>query len=90
MKKLVKKGNVISRDAADCLLIVITCDDNKSGRVRPMSMWRKVVSVNTGETAAHCVVVRVISCASIFVATAVPCYADSHAKKIEAWTSSAH
>ena len=39
MKKLVlKKGDAISRGAADCLLKVFTRDENKSERVRPISM----------------------------------------------------
>ena len=69
MKKIVLKGDAISRDAADCLLTVFTCDENQSERTRIISVWIKEVSENIGEAAAHCVAedefilpVAIISC----------------------------
>ena len=44
MKKIVLKGDAISRDAADCLLTVFTCDENQSERTRLISVWIKEVS----------------------------------------------
>lgn len=46
MKKLVlKKGDAISRGAADCLLKVFTRNENKSERVRPISKDIKTLNV---------------------------------------------
>ena len=44
MKKIVLKGDAISRDAADGLLTVFTCDENQSERTRIISVWIKEVS----------------------------------------------
>lgn len=83
MKKIVLKGDAISRDAANCLLTVFTCDENQSERTRIISVWIKEVSENIGEAAAHCVAVCEINCISFLVATICPFTLTVYAKKTD-------